>query len=258
MIIAPRDPRYAPDIMSIVLTGNNDKLTGDAIFADTDLVRIPYDGICIVNIVGSATGDGEIFAPQIHHQENRSNNVPILNSGAAPDLFKAVSYKLPIHKGDTPRVLWDKASDVQLCAQGMFFRGMNLNKINNPIAFNTPDVLVYKNLSADASNALSGTDLEDFPLPGMLVVWAMSSGATSTIQVVQKGHQTGNVSMIPTGNSGLACSCSEFAPFKMYCPATGNPVVTLDVNNSEAVSLTVGMYVDWASVSPRLRARMGY
>lgn len=258
MITVPRNPRMSPDIKHIAVCGNNDKLSGDAVFADSDLVRIPYDGVCIVNMVCTATGDGEVFVPQIHHQENRSSNVPVINSGVHPDISSVMSYKIPIHKGDTPRVLWDKASDTQMTALGMFFRGMNLKNINNPVAFNTPDVQVFKQVTATAQNVLSGSDLEDFPLPGMLVIYAVSSGVTSTIQIIQKGHQTGNVSYIPQINSGLACDCSKDAPYKMYVPATGNPTVTVTVNNSETISICSGLYVDWSSVSPRLRARMGY
>lgn len=258
MIVQPRDPRMAPDIQAIVICGNSDKLTGDAVFADTDLVRIPYDGILIANFVATATGDGELFVPQIHHQENRSNNVPILNSGVCPDISDSVSYKIPIHKGDTPRILWDKANDTNMTALGAFFRGMNLKKINNPIAFNTPDVQVFKQVTATDQNVLEGSDLEDFPLPGMLLVWACSSGTTSTLQIMQKGHQTGNTSAIPQAGSGLCVYPSNISPYKMYVPATGNPTVTITVNNSETISVCCGMYVDWASVSPRLRARMGY
>lgn len=258
IIETARDPRMAPDINTIVFTGNNDKLTGDGVFADTDLIRIPYDGMLIVNLVATAAGDGELFIPQIHHQENRSNNPAVLASAVKPDWDDVLSYKIPVHRGDTPRILWDKATDTQLCAQGCFFRGMNLRKVNNPVALNTPDVQVYKQVTATAQNVLEGSELEDFPLPGMLLVWASSSGITSTIQVIQKGHQTGNVSYIPTYGSGLCVGISKIQPYKFYVPATGNPTVTVTVNNSETVSICAGLFVDWASVSPRLRSRMGY
>lgn len=258
MITVPRDSRMSPDIKVIVYTGNNDKLTGDGVFADTDLVRIPYNGYLIVNLVTTATGDGEIFVPQIEHKENRSNNVAVMNTATHPSLLNVMNYKIPINKGYTPRILWDKASDIQLCAMGLFYRGLNLKKINNPVALNTPDVQVFKQVTVTAQNVLEGTDLEDFPFGGVLYVYASSSGITSTIQIMQKGHQTGNVSYIPSINSGLAVNCSENAPFKTIVPATGNPTVTVTVNNSETVSICAGLYVNWSTVPSRLRSRMGY
>lgn len=261
MIISPRDTRYSPDIKATVVTAA-DMLTGDGVFADTDLIRIPYDGYLMVNAVVTGTGDSELFVPQIHHQENRSNNIPVLAAGVAPDVNCMVNYKIPVHKGDTPRVLYNEVSDTSACISGYFYRGMNRKGINNPVAWNTPDVLVFKQITATAQNALAiadnESDLEDFPLPGMLLAWVSSSGVTSTIQMMQKGHQTGNTSTIPTYAAGLACYCQYDAPFKMYVPATGNPTVTITVNNSETISLCAAFYVDWQNVSPALRARMGY
>lgn len=257
MIVSPRDTRYAPDIKAIVFH-SADALTGDGVFADTDLIRIPYDGYLMVNALVTATGDSLIYVPQIHHQENRSNTIPVLNAGTHPDTVHMVNYKIPVHKGDTPRILYDEATDTLGCFAGYFYRGMNRRKINNPVAYNTPDVLVVKQVTTTDQNVLDGTDLDDFPLPGVLNVWVSSSGQTSTIQIMQKGHQTGNVSYIPTYASGLACDCSGDAPFKCYVPATGNPTVTITVNNSETITVIAGLFVDWANVSPRLRARMGY
>lgn len=257
MLITSRNPRLHPDIKTIAhLTA--DKLDGDGVFEDSDLVRIPYDGFLLVNGVVTATGDSKLYVPQIHHQENRYNNIPVLNSGVHPAVDQMLCYKIPVHRGETPRILYDEVSDTAGHFAGYFFRGLNIRKVNNPIALNTPDVLVFKQISATAQNVLEDTDLEDFPLGGELLVWASSSGITSTIQLMQKGHQTGNTSIIPSYASGLACDCSKDAPYSIYVPATGNPTVTVTVNNSETVTILAALFVDWASVSPRQAARMGY
>lgn len=259
MIVIPRDPRMSPDIKATKIV-TADALTGDGVFADTDLVRIPYDGFLMVNAVASAdTNGGLLYVPQIHHQENRYCSVPVLGAGIAPDIVNMVNYKIPVHKGDTPRILWDEADNITCCFTGYFYRGMNLRKVNNPVAFNTPDVTVALNVAgANYTNVLEGTDLEDFPLPGMLLVWASCATQDAEIQVQQKGHQTGNHSDIPEWANGLACQCGYDAPFKMYVPATGQPVVTITNPSTSECFIVASMYVDWASVSPRLRARMGY
>lgn len=258
MIIAPRDPRMSPDI-KVVVNLTADALTGDGVFADTDLIRIPYDGFLMVNAVVNSNNDNLIYVPQIHHQENRSNGIPVLGAGIAPDVQRMVNYKIPVHKGDTPRVLYDEVSGTAACFGGYFYRGLNLQKINNPVALNTPDVTVVK-LVAGASyqNVLEDTDLEDFPLPGMLLVWASCATQDATIQIMQKGHQTGNTSAIAEYANGLACHCNENPPFKMYVPATGNPTVTITNPSTSQICVVASLYVDWSSVSPRLRARMGY
>lgn len=258
MIIAPRDTRYHPDI-KVIVTTDATMATGDAVFADTDLIRIPYDGYLILNAV-SSVGGNDVYVPQIHHQENRYNHIPVLGAGVTPDTVHMVNYKIPIHKGETPRILYTENNAATTCFLGAFYRGMNRKSINNPVAFNTPDVVVVVKGTATSQNILEGTDLEDFPLPGTLLVWASSDDDISTIQVMQKGHQTGNTSRIPVYAAGLACDCSGVPPYKIYVPATGNPTVTITNGDpgTDIVTVIAAFYVDWASVSPRLRARMGY
>lgn len=262
MIVSPRDTRYSPDIKVINENITADMLTGDGVFADTDLVRIPYDGYLIVNAVCNASGGAFtnlIYIPQIHHQENRSSDVPTLNGGTMPDVLHMVNYKIPVHKGDTPRVLYDEGDATIATIAGYFYRGMNRKAINNPVAYNTPDVTVVCQSTATHQNILEGTDLEDFPMPGVLLIWAGSDTVSNTIQIMQKGHQTGNTSDIPIFASGFAADCSN-PPYKMYVPATGNPTVTITnaVPATNVVTVVASLYVDWANVSPSLRSRMGY
>lgn len=258
MIVAPRDPRYTPDI-KVVVTTDATMSTGDGVFADTDLIRIPYDGYCMVNALCSVGGN-DIELMQVHHQPGRTNHIPVLEAGLYPNTIKMVNYKIPIHKGETPRILYTENNAGTACFLGAFFRGMNRTKINNPVAFNTPDVTVVVKTTTNHANILDDTDLEDFPLPGRLLVWASSDDDISTIQVMQRGHQTGNQIRIPVYAGGLAVNCSGEPAYKTNVPATGNPTITITNGDdgTDIITVVASFYVDWGKVSPSMRAKYGY
>lgn len=251
MISTPAQMNLYPDI-KVIKHFTADKTTGDGVFEDTDLVRIPWSGWLLVNVTTTATGDSLLYVPQLRHQENRSNHIPVLNAGVAPACDQMLSYKIWVEKGDTPRILFDEVSDTATCVLGAFFKGRK-----NPVGKNTPDVLVVKQVAATTQNVLADTDLEDFPFPGYLLVWSSSDQVDSQIQINQAGHQTGNYSLMPSYASGLSVDISKYPPFKTYVPSTGNPTVTVTEVTSMASLVVCAFYVDWANVPQNQIRRLG-
>lgn len=250
-ISIPSNMKLFPDI-KVITTKAADTLTGDGFFADTDLVRIPFSGWLLTQLVVSATGDSLVYVPQIGHQENRSNHMPVINSGAAPAIGTYPMYKIWVEKGMTPRILYDEVSDTVATGIGLFFKGRK-----NPVGMNTPDILVVKNITATTQNCLESTDLEDCPFPGYLLVWTSAAVNTTQIQIQQAGHQTGNYSLSPIVGSGLNVNIFENAPFKYYVPATGNPTVTATLAGSDNLHMVAAFYIDWGNVPQSMIRRMG-
>lgn len=259
MITVPADPRLHPDIV-VNMYGAADALTGDGVFSNTDLIRIPYDGWLLVYAATSAVGISTIQVPQIGHQENAGNNIPVLNGATTTSLSLCPMYKIPIQKGQTPRILIDLTTDTIWNACGMFYRGMQ-----NPVALNTPDIMVMRNLTASASNVLTTntetgglrSDLEDCPYPGWLYTWASSSVVDGQIQVSQAGHRPGNYSLIPKYWGGIAINVLDNPPFKVYVPETGQPTVTYTEVTAASAFFVSCLYIDWANVPKSIKTRMG-
>lgn len=245
-----------PDIVAMVrLASTAEAMTGDGLFADTDLVRIPYNGWLLINVTCSANAQAnpsQVAVPQINHVENNFSFVNVLEAGVAPDFLALPNYKIWIEKGMTPRILYDEDTNGVAFATGAFFRGRN-----NPVGLNTPDILVYKSIAATAQNVLVNTDLEDCPFPGWLLVWASSNAADDTLQIGQAGHQTGMTNSIPTFAGGLAVDISHTPAHKMYVPATGNPTVTVNVASGTEVLICAAFYIDWQNVNQSMIRRMG-
>lgn len=255
MITTPSNMKLYPDIHTNVhFASAAESLTGDGVFSNTDLIRIPYSGWLLVQGNQSATGDGLVYVPQINHQENRSNNLPVpqLAPGVSPSGQSFPWYKIWVEKGMTPRILYDEVTDVTANFTGIFFIGRN-----NPVGLNTPDIIVFKQVSATTQNVLSSTDLEDCPFPGYLLVWASSDQVDSQLQINQSGHQTGNYSIIPTQSAGLTCNILETPPYKTYVPATGNPTVTITEVTAMSACVLACFYIDWNNVPKSMIRRMG-
>lgn len=251
MIVVPYDKRMNPVTRQDVFL-SADKIDGDGVFENTDLVRAPVDGYLLVNALVTATGDSKIYVPQLCHQENRYSNIPVLNAALFPAWDKIPSYKIPVRKGESKRVLYDEVSDTLGLFSGAFYAGRK-----NPVAMNTPDILVIKQLSADATNVLDDTDLDNPGLPGWLYVWGSSSVQDTRIQIQQAGHNTGNYSLLPTVGSGLGVDCSAYPPYKTYVPATRTPVITIDEVSAATITIVAAFFVDRPKVPDFLKAQYG-
>lgn len=229
-----------------------DCLTGDGVFADTDLVRIQKSGWLLVGATVTGTGDSLLTVPQINHQDGRTNNIPVAGAGVAPANGSFPMYKVWVEKGMTPRIMYDEVSDTAACFTGYFFAGRK-----HPVGINTPDILVVKQLAATIQNALVDTDLEDCPFPGYLLVWSSSDQVDSKIQVNQDSHQPGNYSLMPTVGAGLNVDIQQHAPLKTYVPATGNPTITVTEVTGMAALIVAAFYIDWSNVNQSMIRRMG-
>jgi hypothetical protein len=235
MINTVNDSRMNPDIKQIKhITA--DMLTGDGIFANTDLMRINKPGWLIVNVVGDNVAH-ELYVPQLNHKESYANATPVLNSGLMPDILKVPNYKVWIEPGSSPAIMIDLNTGTAACALGCFFQGRD-----NPVAAMTPDILVMKALTATASNALEGTDLENCPYRGMLLIWTMSDQIDTQVQVRQRNHRTGSYSLSPSDAAGLSVDISKYAPFKLFKSATQEFDITITEVTSANIFLVAAFF----------------
>lgn len=226
-----------PDIKVIVQI-TADMLTGDGIFANTDLMRIPEDGWLIVNVVGDNVAH-ELYIPQLNHKEGVANAVPVLNSGILPDELKMINYKVKCPAGSSPACMIDLNTGSAACALGMFYRGRD-----NPVALNTPDIVVAKAVTATTANVLDGTDLEDVPYSGFLYTWVMSDQVDSQVMIRQRNHRTGNYSLAPSDGAGLSVDISKVSPFKERIMKGGQPTVSILEVTGMAMFVVCAFFID--------------
>lgn len=220
MITIPSTHLYHPDTKQIVHV-TADMMTGEGIFADTDLMRIRKKGWGLLNITGD-NNDHELYIPQLGFKQDMPTYTPVLRSGLAPDEFNMVNYKVPMQAGQSLEAYIDLNTGSSACALGMLFEGED-----NPVANETPDIVVAKEVNATTQNALIDTILENIVWQGWLYVWFETNQIDSQINVNQRNHRPSNYSLASSNGAGTYCSCSYESANKIWVGKTDYPQISI-------------------------------
>lgn len=90
-----------------------------------------------------------------------------------------------------------------------------------------PDLTYMTHLTGTSTNVLANTDFEIMPWAGTILVWAVSSNNTATIECTMDGHQAGRTSLL-TEVTNATLLADSHAPFKMsFKSAGGKPVIVI-------------------------------
>lgn len=236
MITVPAQHTVHPDT-KVGIQIAADKMTGDGIFANTDLIRVRKRGWGIVNVVGDNVAH-ELYVPQCKHRDEIPNYTPVLRSGIAPDEHNMVNYKVPLCAGDSLICKIDLNTGSAAYALGMFAEGED-----NIMAHNTPDIVVSKPVVASAQNVLEGTDLEDIPYSGWMYVWFSSNQSDTQIAINQRNHKPGNYSMVPNDGAGTSCQCNLESAHKVWIGKQDIPQITVTEVTAMAAFLVVAFFI---------------
>lgn len=240
MITIPGTHRYHPDTKVLVQITSEDKMTGDGIFANSDLMRVKKRGYAIINVVGDSV-DHELYVPQENHKDAVANYLPVLQSGTRPDQWNMVNYKVPLKAHESLHVTLDQNTGTQCCALGMMFE---LDENGNcPIADNTPDIVISKPIVATTQNALIGTDLEGCEYSGWMYVWLNSNQLDTQFHGNQRNHRPGNYSLTPSDGTGTACYCNYDSAWKTWISRTDVPQVPITEVTGMAAFLVVAFFI---------------
>lgn len=217
-----------------------DMITGDGVFDNTDLMRLTRAGHVLVHAVGDDIAH-TIEVPQMNHQPNYTNHIPVIESGIAPAQLKIPSYKIFCPAGSSPVVLVDLTTGTNVFIEGSFYP---LQRDGSPsiVAQNTPDILVFKKIATSAQNILEDTDLEYPPYGGITLCWSMSDNVDNQIAVRQRNYRAGNYSLIPSDGAGLSVDISKQDPIKQLTPKGGQPAITVTNSGTDPIFVCAAFF----------------
>lgn len=239
MIQFPKQQNLHPDVtVGVQITA--DMLTGDGIFANTSLMRLPVDGWLILNVTGDNNAH-ELYVPQECHKEGIAQPVPVLGAGIMPYELKTMNYKIKCPAHSSPAVMIDLNTGSAAYALGMFYSGHD-----NPVALNTPDIVVkyaHANAQDTITNLLDGTDLEDVPYSGWLYTMVWSNQIDTQVIIRQRNYRTGNYSQAPSNGAGTYGDLSNMSLYKEWIPKNGQPTVTVTAVTSAVWWAECGFFI---------------